>query len=229
MNYIVFKGVKSTDIDGLLICELPPISKPAMRVEETVINGKDGSIYEDLGYSAYEKTVTIGLHGKYDIDRVIKYFSGEGEVVFSNEPDKAYDAKIFSKIDYTRLLRYRQATISFTVQPYKHKRFETITEVKNQPAEVFNEGSEPSRPIMTIKGSGMIILSLNYEWICTYKFPDGENEVIIDSEKEEAHLNGTLKNRNMNGEFPILQPGTNIIEGIGDVESISVLPRSRWL
>lgn len=229
MNYIVFKGVKSTDIDGLLISELPPITKPEMRVEETVINGRDGSQYDDLGYSPYEKPVLIGLRGNFDIDKVMKYLSGQGEVVFSNEPDKVYIAKIFAKIDFTRLLRFRQATIPFIVQPFKYKRFESVKHIETTPAEIFNEGLEPSLPIMTIKGSGTVSISINGGYVFEYTFPDGETEVVIDSEKEDAYLNSDLKNRNMNGEFPILQSGINKIEWTGNIESIEVLPRSRWL
>ena len=228
MNYIVFKGVQSTDIDGLLISELPPITKPEMRVEETVINGKNGSQYEDLGYAPYEKPVLIGLRGNFDIDKVMKFFSGEGDVVFSNEPDKVYVAKISARIDYTRLLRYRQATIPFIVQPCKYKRFEDVATIKTMPAEVFNEGLEPSKPIFYLKGSGTVSISINGGYVFEYTFPDGETDVEIDSETEDASLNGELKNRNMNGEFPVLQPGINTIEWTGDVAEIGVMPRSMW-
>ena len=443
MNSLIWRGVPSTTIKGLLICELPPISKPEMRVKETVIDGRDGSIMEDLGYSSYDKAVVIGLHGDFDINKVINYFTGEGEVVFSNEPDKVYTAKIVGHIDYTRLLRYRQATIPFRVQPFKRKLYEayketqiatangthlylndvykltslkvsgadgmlkiigknlfdvktrlkanrdglasvlnddgsittsgiptadyvniaycdlndvlisghtyTLTQkhptkkvymqlnIKNRTTggytyimmdtqqsrsfvadteaneyavvvqstsmadygtdnisttnyyqleeganatefephktasfsyvtgdaeqidiyenvevfsprttiintniaemeakyikhyEVFNEGLETSKPIMVLKGEGTVVISVNGLEVFSYTFPDGENEVVIDSEKEDAYLGDALKNRNMNGEFPVLLPGTNIIEWSGTVSSIDILPRSRWL
>ena len=469
MNSIIWNGVSSTTIDGLLICELPPITKPEMRTKETVIDGMDGSIIEELGYASYVKTVTIGLHGNFDINKVIKYFTGEGDVIFSNEPDKIYKAKICGRIDYTRLLRYRQASIPFLVQPFKYKLNEylretqtatasgtsivltnnananlkafkiygkttqakapsytapvgivslcsdgviavianektaninisrafrgiqvtdkgiathtdangqmwyadeidlergvyiqrinkltitdkttfkkhqfandnyfvcfvddgiackstdclsthflkspsgellktspcvfcqknsaihfsvpttlandvetfkawavansvtvcntlaipietpltdeeitlykalmsieptiTITNDENaymaveyfKPFEVFNEGLENSKPLMILKGSGTVEISVNGLPTFSYTFPDGENEVYIDSEKEDAYLGSVLKNRNMNGEFPVLIPKTNIIEWSGDIESISILPRSRWL
>lgn len=438
MNSIIWKGVPSTDIKGLLICELPPITKPEMRVKETVIDGRDGSIIEELGYSAYEKTVAIGLHGEYDINEVIKYFTGEGDLVFSNEPDKVYTAKISGRIDYNRLVRFRQASITFKVQPFKykynelfsetqtatasgtnlvlkdsgntpikitteadkvivhgkniinplgfsihsntkfevfdegytivatggsqgmyvHSRYDLPIELKGKkytlkcdsitseqntgvvvqvssitprgteycvlsalspskeftipvdataislgvytnnkdeklttdnvvvvkgmrlvpnefnadawceyspiqtievvdgvatakgyepatvisnadnvemtadyfkPFEVVNEGLEDSKPLMILKGSGTVEISVNGVSNFTYTFPEGENEVHIDSEKEDAHMGTMLKNRNMNGEFPILTPQTNKISWSGDVESIEVLPRSRWL
>lgn len=432
MNNIFWKGVRSTTIPGLLICELPPISKPKMRIKETEIDGRDGSIIEELGYESYTKTITIGLSSVFDINEVIKYFTGEGELVFSNEIDKVYRARITDSIDFERLIRFKKAKVKFLCQPFKYKRDEVfketevatasgtklylndvykltslkvngasgtvktigknlmncetnfrpsyngLTSVMNadgsvtttgkvtsnytaitqlrldefivngktytisqksggkiniqvnitdkstnttkyvigkgsfvvdlekntyfasiqtgtvesfgtepinetnyyqieegtiatefepfktaskaytegddveievfpphatiintnsaemeaeyiKPYEVFNEGLESSRPLMVLKGSGTVGISVNGTGIFTYTFPEGENEVVIDSEKEDAYLGSVLKNRNMNGEFPILLPKTNIIGWSGDVESIEILPRSRWL
>ena len=438
MNTIFWKGVFSTTIDGLLICELPPISKPPLRVKETTIDGRDGSIIEELGYDSYDKAITIALRGNFDIDKVIKYFTGEGEIIFSNEPEKVYTAKVIGQIDYNRLLRFRTAVVTFRVQPFKHKHNEAYKETQTATAtgtnialkdsgrtpmrivteaegvvvhgknlvnpngfvlntntscvvteggykivahggteysfsnsrqslplsmrgksycircdditreksvdavaqvviatptqtyyhgiaptykktefsvpqdattiavgiwtnnsgtkltsdnvvtvrglmitpiefkddawcafdglqtldvvggvanatgyepvtvisnadnaemtveytkhfEVFNEGLESSRPKMVLRGNGTVGISVNGIHIFDYTFPEGENEVVIDSEAEDAHLGSVLKNRNMNGEFPVLLAGTNKIEWSGDVESIEVLPRSRWL
>lgn len=119
MNYVVLNGVKSNTINGLLIQELPPISKPLMRTEIEQIDGRDGDIVTNLGYSAYDKQMTIGLYGSYDIDDVIAYFASSGTVTFSNEPDKYYNYQIIQQIDFERLIRFRQATVTFHVQPFK--------------------------------------------------------------------------------------------------------------
>lgn len=231
MGFIIWKGVKSTEIKGLLICQLPPITKPQMRVSETVIDGRDGSIIEELGYEPYDRPLSIALRGDFDIDEVIKYFTGEGEIVFSNEPDKVYRARIHAKIDYNRLLRFRQANVLFRVQPFKYAFNEEISTTSGEATmfEVVNKGLETSRPKMTITGNGTIEISVNGVGVFEYTFPEGENQVVIDSEKEDAYLGNVLKNRNMNGEFPILQSGKNKIEWTGDVESIDVEVRSRWL
>lgn len=121
MSKIIWKDIDSSTIKGLLICELPPITKPKMRVQETEVDGVDGSIIEELGYETYDKPIRIGLTRDFDIDEVIKYFTGEGNVVFSNEPNKYYKAKIIEQIDYTRLLRFKEAEVKFRVQPFKYE------------------------------------------------------------------------------------------------------------
>lgn len=120
MSYCILNGKKSTLIQGLLIQSLPPISKPMMRTSIEEIDGRDGDVVTNLGYSAYDKEMTIGLFGDYDIDEVIKYFDSEGTVVFSNEPDKYYYYKIINQIDFARLLRFRTAVVTFHVQPFKY-------------------------------------------------------------------------------------------------------------
>ena len=120
VSYCILNGVKSTSITGLLIQSLPAISKPLIRTEIEEIDGRDGDIVTPLGYSAYNKEMTIGLYGDYDIDDVIQFFDSQGTVTFSNEPDKYYNYEIIEQIDFERLIRFRTATVTFHVQPFKY-------------------------------------------------------------------------------------------------------------
>lgn len=377
MNYLIWNGEDSRDIRGLIICELPPITKPQMRVTETAIDGVDGSIIEELGYESYDKTLTIGLTQNADIDQISQYFSGSGEVVFSNEADKYYKASIIGRIDYARLVRFRTATVTFRVQPFKYEYLEkkatlrlneyggknlfnakkpssasditvsyedsilsiTSTDTTSRYAGMYNieaeegdvirissvlmdahcllvlqeytsafiqvaqktmyytDGVTPtilehkkkdknnrvrlvlyssnitptgeitarykdtiatvnyaditfeeyetentinsflidnignytSKPIIEIKGSGEVVLAVNGNTLFRYTFPEGENTVIIDSQKQDAYLGADLKNRNMSGEFPSFVIGENIITWEGTVSSIKISSKSRWL
>ena len=231
MNYIVWNGQDSRDLSGLLICELPPITKPNMRVKETAIDGVDGSLIEELGYESYDKTIAVGLKIGADIDKIIEYFTGNGEIVFSNEPDKYYVARITKGIDYNRLLRYRVAVVTFRVQPFKYDRVEVARQEtsEKQSMTIENIGNHTAKPIITITGSGTVELSVNGNTIFRYEFPEGENTVVIDSEKQDAYLGSVLKNRNMVGEFPVFEKGNNIISWSGSVERIHIKRYSRWL
>ena len=231
MNYIIWKEQDSRDIKELLISELPPITKPNMRVKETVIDGVDGSIVEELGYESYDKTIAISLKIGANIDKVIEYFTGSGEIVFSNEPDKYYIARIIKGIDYQRLLRYRVAKVTFRVQPFKYACVDVVRQATSdkQSMVVENLGNHTSKPIITITGSGKIELSLNGNMICDYTFPSGESVVVFDSEKQDAYWGDTLKNKHMHGEFPIFKSGKNTISWSGNIESLKIQKYSRWL
>lgn len=117
---ITLNGKSSEEISGLLIQSLPPISKPLMRTQIEEIDGRDGDITTKLGYSAYDKEITIGLYGDFDINEVIAYFNSEGIVTFSNEPDKYYYYEILDQIDFERLIRFRTATVTMHCQPFKY-------------------------------------------------------------------------------------------------------------
>ena len=125
MNFIVINGKRSTLIRGLMICTLPPISKPLLRTQIDVIDGRDGDLITPLGYSAYDKEFQIGLHGLYDVDEVIAFFDSEGAITFSNEPTKYYRFKIYEQIDFERLIRFKTATVKLHVQPFKFSAVET--------------------------------------------------------------------------------------------------------
>lgn len=132
INYIELNGEKSTSVKGLIIQSLPPISKPKMRTSIETIDGRDGDIVTKLGYSAYDKEVSIGLHGDFDIDDAIAFFDSEGEVVFGNEPDKYYRYQILDQIDFERLVRFRTAKVKMHVQPFKYDAVDRTFDIVNQ-------------------------------------------------------------------------------------------------
>ncbi len=232
MNSINWKGIDSESIEGLLICELPPISKPKMRIKETVIDGVDGSFIEELGYESYDKTMKIGLTRDYDIDEVMDYFNGEGNLIFSNEDDKLYKAKIINQIDYQRLLRFKTANITFRVQPFKYSANEISKKVDitdETSINFYNNGNVESKPQIKIYGTGVINFKLEGRTIFTYTFSSDDTYVVIDSDKQDAYVGSILKNRFMNGDFPIFQKGKNTISWDGTITKIEISNYSRWI
>ena len=233
MSYISFKGVDSRTIPGLLICELPPISKPRMRTSIIEVDGKDGDIINELGYSSYDKTINIGLTRNYDVNQIIKYFSGSGDLIMSNETNKVYKASIYSQIDYNKLLRFRTANIKFHVQPYKYSTTETkqTYNITNETSvTITNSGNCKSKPKITIYGSGTINLSLNGTQIFVITLGE-EGNITIDVDKMEAFKEGILKNRLVTGNYDNfnLSTGSNTIAFTGTVTKIEIENYSRWL
>ena len=125
MAEIIWKNKSSKEIEGLIITNTPPITKPKMKINKIEIDGRDGDIIEKIGYESYTKNVGIGLTRNFDIDEIIKYFTGDGELILSDEPNKVYMASIYDDVDYERLLQMRKATIKFHVQPFKYLKDES--------------------------------------------------------------------------------------------------------
>lgn len=123
--YVIINGVSSDTIQGLQVLSLPPITKPKMRRQVDTIDGRAGDIITELGYEAYDRTITVLLHHNYDLDAITAFFNTSGEIIFSNEPDKKYYFRLLEEIDYERAVQFKTANITFHVQPYKYPVNET--------------------------------------------------------------------------------------------------------
>ena len=242
MNYISLNGYKSTLIKGLLISELPPITKPLQRNKVEEIDGRDGDIITKLGYAAYDKKMTIGLSGDFNIDDVIQYFNSEGEVVFSNEPDKFYRYKILQAIDFERLCRFRTANVVFHVQPFKYSSVSDVVMVTLSESSgnfiVKNMGNVLSRPIIDIIGTGPATLKVNNGSTVSISEiavlePVAEDSIRLDLETLNAtsNMGGIYRNRDVSGDLLnlALEPGINTITYTGSIGSMKFTRGSRWI
>ena len=234
MDYVILNDVKSTTIKGLLIQSLPPISKPLMRTSVEEIDGRDGDVVTQLGYSAYDKPMSIGLFGDYDIDEVIQYFNSSGTVIFSNEPDKYYNYQIIQQIDFEKLIRFKTATVTFHVQPFKYSAVDdTFTENIADGVDsfsIFNRGNYFSRPTMTIYGSGTINLNINGAELFVIDLGSAEY-ITLDGASRNSYQGEIFMNRSVVGNLDnlVLNIGTNNISWTGNVTQIEIENFSRWV
>lgn len=236
--YIIINGVSSKNINGLLIQTLPPISKPKIRTSIEEIDGRDGDIVTTLGYAAYDKAITIGLKGDYNVDDVIKYFNTSGKVTFSNEIDKYYNFAIYNTIDFNKLIRFKTANITFHVQPFKYSIEEppiTWNNTKQQTIaniSVRNTGNIYSRPKLTITGSNTITVYLDNKQIFSIDLSAAGETIIIDAAGMNAtDPEGNYLNRQVTGDYNnfMLDPGTNNLRVTGTMTNVTIDSYSRWI
>lgn len=231
-NYIILNGVNSNTITGLLISELPPITKPKQRTKTEEIDGRDGDIVTKLGYSAYDKTIEIGLYGDFDINEVISYFNSEGTIVFSNESDKYYNYQILGQIDFERLIRFKTAKVKLHVQPFKYPVEEETITISGETT-VTNEGNIYAKPVLNIEGSGELEVNLNGLQIFSIDLGEDATKITIDIANMQAYNPDTtaLMNRQVTGDYNVfkLQTGDNTVEITGSVTSATISNYTRWL
>lgn len=234
--YIIINGVSSKNINGLLIQSLPPISKPKVRTSIEEIDGRDGDIVTTLGYAAYDKLITIGLKGDYNVDDVIEYFNTSGKVTFSNELDKYYNFSIYDTIDFNRLIRFKTANINLHVQPFKYSIDEPPINWNNTKEQtianisVRNTGNIYSRPKLTITGSNTITVYIGNMQIFSIELSAAGETIIID-DFNATDGEGNYLNRQVTGDYENfkLPTGVNSLRITGTFTSVTIDKYSRWI
>lgn len=234
--YIIINGVSSKNINGLLIQSLPPISKPKIRTSIEEIDGRDGDVVTTLGYAAYDKPITIGLKGDYNVDDVIEYFNTSGQVVFSNELDKYYNFAIYDTIDFNKLIRFKTANIALHVQPFKYSVdeppiiYNNTSGATTKTITVRNTGNIYSRPKLSITGSNTITVYIGNTQIFSIDLSAAGETIIIDdfnaTDGAGNYLNRLVTGDYENFKLPI---GVNSLRITGTFTSVTIDKYSRWI
>lgn len=140
---------------------------PSLRKNEFIIPGRHGTI--DFGLNTYEnRFISIELNLvknslqdlRIQARNVARWLSRDNALlVFDDEPDKAYQAKIYENIDIEQMATSGILNITFECQPfaeslnYRQKYIANITQ-KTQRLNLDVEGTSESCPIITIKNLG---------------------------------------------------------------------------
>lgn len=231
--YVILNGVNSLTKQGLAIRELPPISKPSMRSLKEEIDGRNGDIITDLGYSAYDKAIEIGLYGEsYDINDIIAFFNGSGTITFSDESDKYCYYKILNQIDYEKLLKFKTAGVVFHCQPFKYKVNEAPITLSVGDNTINNLGNIYAKPTITIVGSDTVTISLDGNQIFSIDMST-HGKIVLDTANLEAYNpdNGQLLNRIVTGDYDSfkINSGANTLSLSGTITTATITNYQRWL
>ena len=231
-DWFEWNGVYCTD-HGVYVLEQPPMTIPNERVTYTEIPGRPGSlatlegddVYEDITLTA--KCMIADLDG---IPAVATWLKGGGTVTFANRPGGFYHARISNQIPFEKILRgnpHRSFAINFRCSPpfWYMSNPEEIA-ISTGSAVVVNPGSVYSEPIIHVYGSGDATLVINDTVV---ELEGVEEGIILNSAIQEAYQGETLQNEKMEGEFPVLKPGENLISWSGDITRLVIAPNWRYL
>lgn len=223
-TYFTYNGIKSSDM-GVILCVTPPITRASKRYNQIYVDGKDGCEVDELGYSAYEKKLQIGINKGADLDEIMDWLTGEGKLTIWNEPDVYYEVKILQQIDYTRALRFHTATVTCLCQPYKY----STTETTVAGLTINNTSNCIQLPTIKVTGTGEITLKVNNVEICSVTLSSSVPYISMDSTTQDAYYNSALANRSMSGDFIRFAKGSNTLAYTGTVTAIDIKYRERWL
>lgn len=234
MAHFIFNGKDSRE-NNVGVKKLPPRFKPTERVELIQVPGRNGYITQSDGtYEAMTLEVECWLKKDANVQEAINWLKGSGPLIFSDEPDKQYDAVIVNAVPFERIFKYwRNFLVQFEVQPFQKGTVKKNVTVTNPTvtANVTVGGNIDTEPIITLNGTGNFIIDINGKTILLGGI---DTAIVIDSNLMNAtESNGTVNaNNKMSGNFPILNPGENTISievVSGSFSTLKVDYYEKWL
>jgi len=220
---------------GVWVSELPPPTRAAERVEEKTVPGRAGSLTVKEGEDAHEgytKECRITAPYTADFAALLDWLRGDGEVIFSNEPDRVYTAHLAAQVQFTRISNsLKQATIPFYVHPHKGQTPPESDITVNESTTIYNPGNVASKPIITLTFTETATARIGaFTVTLTHEPAEGETAaeetVTIDCDAELVTQDGEIWEGSMTGDFPRLEPGSNEIV-LTDCTAV-IKPRWRW-
>ena len=228
-----WNGLKSTKTKyGLYVASYPDIIIPEERLKDVVVPGRSGSLTQHEGegvYNDFVATVECFVLSPDTIPELAAWLKGSGEVVFGNQPDVFYKARIANQIAFAQVMRGRTpmtCAVNFRCAPYRYlpggKEWQTFA-LPN--ATIENPGTAPSEPRIRINCTGDATLMVGTQIVDVFNVT---SFIELDTALKEASTS-KLANEKMAGEFPLLYPGPNALSWTGSVTDVRIKPRWRSL
>ena len=229
--YFIWNGHDSREY-GIVVSEYPSIIRPKERVTEVTIPGRSGTLTIPEGdqpvFETMLRSCKCWIKPGADIERICAWLHGSGSVVFGNEPQRAYRARITNQIDFLTVLRGREQrafAIPFLCQPFKllyppADEFELTT----SGMKITNPGTAPAWPKITVYGNGTITLITYSGAVVLHNIERG---IVLDWAAQECMSldGGRLLNEKVEGEPQYLPPGESTITWTGgNVTRVMITP-----
>lgn len=226
LHYCIFKDIDSREL-GLYMERCPERVSPKRRDETFTIPGRHGNLTTtDGAFETYIRSAEFIVKDEKRFDDICAHFKGSGWLIFDNEPDRKYKARVANQIEFSHIIRnFKRFVVEFEVQPFAYDVCEQ-TIVKSEPFSIFNMGTFESEPIITIYGTGNITLYVNNQSVTLKEIT---SNIIINSEVQNAYSGSLSLNNKMSGDFPVLNLGENNISWIGNVTKLEIQPNWRWI
>ena len=232
IDWFEWNGTRCTEY-GIYVSEQPPVTIPQERSKQTTIPGRPGSLSTLEGEDVYDDltlTATCFIRDPAFIPSIAAWLKGGGTVTFANRPGGFYHAHVSNQIPFEKILRgnpHRSFAVNFRCSPpfwYVNNPAEVT--ISNGSAVVVNPGSVYSEPIFHVYGSGDITLIVNDTFI---ELEGIEDSIVLNSVIQEAYQGEMLLNEKVEGDFPVLKPGNNLISYSGDISRVIIAPNWRYV
>lgn len=220
-----FKGISSNDMKVVIEEEEHFLAKAAQKYEVTDIEGRDGAIYDELGYSDINRPIKVQILDVSKLDDILVWLNGEGEFEYK---DRKTTARFYNELEPERNACVKIIDTNFIRAPFWYKKIDNYVTVTNA---VTNEGNIASRPTIRLEKGNSNDVELTIGSVRFVYHFKGETYVEIDCEQMSILYNGLRRNRQIEigYQFPKLEIGNNIITKHSGDATIKIKRKDRWL
>jgi phage-related protein len=235
-SYFIWNGIDCRSM-GVWLQGPVAIVRPEERVRHVEIPGRSGDLTETEGeyiYNSYIQTATILVKGGYRVRDVYAWLRGAGYVTFSGEPDRRQKARIIGAVTLNKHaynLDWWVGEIQFYCQPLKEKLQEETVTITSSGSTIRNNGDVECYPLIkAVPSLSLLGIAVGDKPGLIITGQTSGSAIWIDSATMEiwnADRSATITEKS-SGNFPVLQPGSNIITFAG-ISSIEIEKRERFL
>lgn len=243
-----FKGIRNDSLDVRML-SMPTRPHPARKGKLVDIPAVDGKLWQDEG--AYDR-IMVSLRciaaDNANIDDVNAWLSGSGDLIFGDEPDRVYHARItkeFSRNNRSQRLRGQEFTVSFDCEPFRYSTGDPFTAPSKMIAyptaatafSVTNEGTVNAPPLFEVTSSnsgGSITIggkTLTFSYCPKTLYIDCGAKIAYTIEDDGSFAFASVY---VSGDWPVLSPGVNTVtiapaQVVSNYITVKLSARWRWL
>ena len=230
MPWFLWRNVDARDM-GVWVSELPAPTRAAERTQEVDVPGRAGTLTLKEGeyvHEGYVKECVVTVPSNSDFASLLDWLQGDGDVIFSNEPDRVYKAHMAAEVKFTRISNsLKQATLAFFVHPHKGQYPPETDITLNTSGSVYNPGNVPARPIFTLTFTGACTVRIGANAMTFTAAQSAEPETVtVDCDAELVTDISGLWGGEVTGDFLQIPPGESVIT-LTDCTAV-ITPRWRW-
>lgn len=233
--WFAFNGIRSDDMRVYML-ELPTRQSTARDGDRKDVPGVDGGLLiVDGSYKRVKVSVRVEAGDGADIDAINAWLMGSGDLVFGDEPNRAYRATINSNADrsHTRRRTNRIWKQTFDCEPHRYLfPAANAIDIVASGTKITNPGTADSLPLILVEGRGDGTLMIGQE---TMLLNNMSAPVYIDCEARMAFTgDGTtdsprvMATQHVTGEWIKIAPGDSYVVLSGGITGVHIVPRWRY-
>lgn len=231
-------GTRATwDFPICKVEQYPEISMPVRRFESYTIPGRSGTLHAaESAFEAITKSYSCYFHAEdfvpdtaHEIASWLSSRQGQQRLIDAYDQEHFFLASVLTETSFENWMgKYSRFKVTFTCDP---RAFLVSGDnpilFPSSGAAICNPCAFPAQPIITVYGSGAGELTVGGTTVGILGFAE---DITLDCEDMDAYrvADGLLVNCNgliYAPEFPVLQPGENVVSWSGGIDHVEIIPR----